>query len=214
VVGLTDRSSKMTGSVHIEWCWRQWEGEYRRHLAVVAPLGEWTRAIEMKARLALGAGIAVVAMLVLAGCGATTGTAAPSSTPTSPPTQAPTSTPNPLVLAPATTPSVVGICSEQLTYGADGNAGPITCSNGAVNVLAWNYYVPMNAGLFTAGPNASPSQIESMECNGFKSRTESWTIPIGQSIYGLAQAYYGWSFGINPAPGASNYEIPNSCGAG
>jgi hypothetical protein len=150
----------------------------------------------------------LLAALVLAGCGRASATTTPSPTPTSAPTQARSSTPNPLILAPATTPSTVGICSEQLEYGADGTAGPITCSTGAVNVLAWSYYVPINDGLFSAGTDASPSQIEALEASALKSSTEGWSIPIGDDFFCLASDYYGWNFGLDlaPAPAGTSYS--------
>ena len=104
-------------------------------------------------------------------------------TPTAAPSPSPSPTANPVVLNPATTPSVVGTCSQQLSFGADGNAGPIICTNGAVNVLAWNYFITGSAGLFSAGSDATPGQIEQLE-----SSAQGWTGPIGQSVYCLAAA--------------------------
>jgi hypothetical protein len=116
-------------------------------------------------------------------------------TPIPAPSPSPSPTVNPVVLNPATTPSVAGTCSEQLSFGADGNAGPIVCTNGAVNVLAWNYFTTSSAGLFAAGSNATPAQIQQLE-----SSAQGWTGPIGQSVYCLAAAYYAWSFGLNLDP--------------
>jgi hypothetical protein len=157
-------------------------------------------------------GIAAIGpfIVLLAACGATgAGTATPTAatqastatptahvaTPTAAPSPSPSPTIAPVVLNPATTPSVVGTCTEQLSFGADGNAGPIVCTNGAVNVLAWNYFITSSAGLFAAGSNATPGQIQQLE-----SSAQGWTGPIGQSVYCLAAAYYGWSFGLNLDP--------------
>lgn len=153
--------------------------------------------------------IAAVALgvlaLGLAGCASTpTNSASNSGGQPSAPTQTPTSTPNPLILAPATTPSSVGICSQQMSYGADGNASPIVCSNGAINVVAWNSLEPNAPALFAAGADASEGQVQNLvsRLNG--------PIPSNESEYCLVQAYYGWSFGINLDP-ASQVVASASC---
>lgn len=157
--------------------------------------------------------LASLALLVV-GCGSTP----PSSIPTTSPTQAPaqqstpTPTPNPLILAPATTPSAVGVCTQQMEFGADGNASPILCSDGAVNTLAWTYFDQSYPGIFAIGAYATVNQVAQavtqMETNG--------TIPTEESAYCLAKAYYGWQFGISLDPanqtGASascSQDIPN-----
>lgn len=139
-------------------------------------------------------GGAAMLLVVLAGCGGTTGTVTPSSAPTLAPTQAPTSTPNPLILAPATTPSAVGICEQQLSFGS--SAGPILCSNGAVNILAWQYFVKSYAAIFELGAYATPGQIEQV--------TSHMSDPMSQAedAYCLAKAYYGWTYTSNLGPQA------------
>lgn len=109
------------------------------------------------------------------------------------------------VLSPATVPPVVGLCSAQLSYGADGNAAPLFCSNGEINRLAWSYFAKVNLRVTTLGPNASPSDVESAvstDMNG------SSTGPIECSAYQLAAVYYGWSFGIDPTSGAITGGCP------
>lgn len=141
-------------------------------------------------------GVGVIALL--AGCGATApgsgGNSGGSGNQASTPTQAPTTTPNPLILAPATTPSTVGICSQQMSFGADGNASPIVCSNGAINVVAWNYLEPNAPALFAAGADASEGQVQNLVSQ------LTGPIPSNESEYCLVQAYYGWSFAINLDP--------------
>ena len=148
--------------------------------------------------------------LLVVGCGSTTAVA----TQTTPPTQAPaqqstpTPTPNPLILAPATTPSSVGICTQQMSFGADGNASPLLCSDGAVNTLAWTYFNQMYPGIFSIGAYATLSEIQQavtqLETGG--------PIPDQESAYCLAKAYYGWQFAISLDP-ANQVGLPggSSC---
>lgn len=150
--------------------------------------------------------------LLVVGCasGPTSG-AAPSS-PSQVPAQqsAPTPTPNPLVLAPATTPSSVGVCTQQMSFGADGNATPILCSDGAVNTLAWTYFDQMYPDIFALGAYATEAQV------GQAVSQMVPPLPDEESAYCLAKAYYDWSFAIpmDPVaqvlPGAScATDVPN-----
>lgn len=102
------------------------------------------------------------------------------------------------VLPPASVPPVVGICSAQLSYGADGNASPLFCSNGEINRLAWEYFAKGNPRVMALGPNASDSDVESAVSSDIVGSTG----PIECSAFQLAYVYYGWSFGVNPTSGA------------
>lgn len=148
--------------------------------------------------------------ILVVGCGSSPTAAPQTTTPTQVPTQqgtpTPTSTPNPLILAPATTPSSVGVCTQQMSFGADGNANPILCSDGAVNTLAWTYFNQQYPGIFAIGAYATASQVQqavtAMESNG--------TIPTEESAYCLAKAYFGWQFGISLDP-ANQTGVSSSC---
>ena len=83
----------------------------------------------------------------------------------------------------------------QLSYGADGNAGPVTCPNGDVNVLAWKYFAPDKPKVMALGPYASPLQVLSAMCADMPHST----YPIEGSIEKISAAYYGWQFGIDMA---------------
>ncbi len=105
----------------------------------------------------------------------------------------------------------VGVCTEQLSFGADGNADPIVCADGAINTVAWQYFLSESAGLLSAGEYATPPQIQ-----GLEAAAQGWTEPIGESVYCLAAAYYGWRFAVNldPESAASSSatcasDIPN-----
>ncbi len=152
--------------------------------------------------------VAILVLTLLAGCGSAPATPL-SPSPSSPtPAQQTTSTPtpNPLILAPATTPSSVGVCTQQMSFGADGNASPILCSDGAVNSLAWTYFVQSYPGIFAIGAYATENQVaqavSQMETNG--------TIPTEESAYCLAKAYYGWQFAISLDP-ANQTGVTASC---
>jgi len=144
------------------------------------------------------------------GCSSTPTTSTPSSASNQAPSQqstpTPTPTPNPLILPPATTPSSVGVCTQQMEFGADGNASPILCSDGAVNTLAWTYFGRMYPSVFAIGAYATAAQVQQtvtqMEAHG--------TIPTEESAYCLAKAYYGWQFGISLDP-ANQTGVSSSC---
>lgn len=168
----------------------------------------------------VGGGIAVIAALSIAGCGGTatstrhsrstlgaTGvTTAPSLTisvaPTTPPAPSTTvdSTPRTTAgtlrqrLPPATVAPEVNECVQQLIFEAYGTAGPLTCANGDLNTVAWDYYAKNSPLVLTLGSYATPSEVERALCSDLPTST----IPIETDIYHLAALYYGWSFAINP----------------
>jgi len=121
----------------------------------------------------------------------------------------PTPTPNPLILAPATTPSSVGICTQQMSFGVDGNANPILCSDGAVNTIAWSYFDQMYPDILALGAYATEAQVQ--QAVGQMAPP----IPDEEGAYCLAKAYYGWQFAtpIDPvypiSGGTCAQDIPN-----
>lgn len=159
--------------------------------------------------IVLLAGLGVLA----AGCSSIPTTSTPSSASNQAPSQqstpTPTPTPNPLILPPATTPSSVGICQQQLSFGADGDASPLFCQNGAVNVLAWRYFQSAYPAIFALGAYATPNQIQQVTSK------MSPPFPDADSAYCLAKAYYGWSYAesLNPADTqqGGQYGALNSC---
>jgi serine/threonine protein kinase len=94
--------------------------------------------------------------------------AASTRTPTSPPSSSspPTTVSTPTgvtsgtraVLAPATIPPVVNECSQQLSFGVDGDAAPLTCVDGSLNAVAWAYFAKGNPTVMSLGPDATPSR--------------------------------------------------------
>jgi hypothetical protein len=98
----------------------------------------------------------------------------------------------------------VDLCSEQLSFGADGNAGPLFCANGALNTVAWDYFAKNNPQVLPLGPNATPAQVQQAVCSDVRNSTN----PIETSTYKLAVAYYGWSFGVDPTEALTNGGCP------
>ena len=138
---------------------------------------------------------------------------APATTGATPSTSAPASTgasARLAILAPATVPPVTAECTEQVTYDADGNVIPLTCTNGGVNTIAWHTYAygqsgttPDGSELLRLGQYASPTQVYQAMCYDYANvyKTKSVT----ESAEEIAAAYYGWQFaGGSPA---SEFEI-------
>lgn len=160
--------------------------------------------VRLRSRAAAG-GLALITVGLLAGCG----TVGPSVGGHLQPT--PTPNANASILPPAYIASAVGVCSAELTYAADGSAGPLFCGgqygdgtwqygtvglgleSAPVNELAWDYYSPMNGSLFTAGPDTTAAEAQALVC-----ANPGGTIPITSDTYYLAAAYYGWNFAVDP----------------
>ena len=100
------------------------------------------------------------------------------------------------MLPPANDPPVANLCRATITVGSDGNASPLFCHSGALNVLAWSYYGAISSSILSLGLNPSSGQPQSAMCddiahNGAKAVQEA-------NAYKLAAAYYGWSFTFDP----------------
>jgi hypothetical protein len=89
----------------------------------------------------------------------------------------------------------VSECSAQLQIGADGNAGPITCPNGDLNALGWDYFEKSTPLIMSLGPDVTLAEVQEALCADLHNST----IPIETSAYNMAALYYGWRFGIDPA---------------
>lgn len=100
----------------------------------------------------------------------------------------------PAVLVPASVPPVVGECSQELGFGGDGNASPVICRNGDVNVLAWSYFATVDSVLLGMGRRATEQEVQTQLCSDL----EHSTVPVEQSAYKLAETYYGWRFARDP----------------
>ncbi len=150
--------------------------------------------------------LAAVAVFVLGGC-ASSESASSSNTPTPTPSAAATpsasATPGgetPVAtqrLAPAPDLPIGALCSTQITVTADGNATPLLCRSGAVNVPAWRFYAEVSASVLGLGLNPTQGQVQGAICDDFKHNHATKTAET--SGYKLATAYYGWTFNVDPA---------------
>lgn len=131
-------------------------------------------------------------------------TPTPSSTPTA--TAEPTPSPPPgdegtpvarQVLPPASDLPNGALCTAPIHATADGNADPLLCTGGAVNVQAWKFYASISASILGLGLNPTEGQAQSAICDDFNHNHA--TKPEETSGFQLAKAYYGWSFTIDPA---------------
>jgi len=101
------------------------------------------------------------------------------------------------VLAPASDLPVANLCSSQITITADGNATPLLCRSGAVNVQAWRYYAGVSASVLGLGLNPTQGQAQSAVCDDLAHNHASRSEEVNG--YKLAVAYYGWTFNLDPA---------------
>lgn len=105
------------------------------------------------------------------------------------------------ILKPATLPPKIPECNAPLSYATNGNPSPIQCSNGALNIQAWNALAATEPTVMKLGYSPTQSQVESAICadanaaNQFQSAAV--TAPIETTAYKIASLYYGWHFSIN-----------------
>jgi hypothetical protein len=99
------------------------------------------------------------------------------------------------VLPPAPDLPVAQLCSAQITTTVDGNATPLLCHSGAVNVQAWKYYASISASILGLGLNPTQGQAESAICDDINHNHA--TRAEEASGYRLAATYYGWSFTVD-----------------
>lgn len=102
-----------------------------------------------------------------------------------------------IILSPANVPPRVGLCRQQLLIGADGNAGPISCSNGELNEVAWQYFAKGNLDVMALGSDVLPDQVLRAMCSDVQSGGSTRVIEV--SAYNISALYYGWKFGISPS---------------
>jgi hypothetical protein len=77
------------------------------------------------------------------------------------------------------------------------------CHNGAINILAWNYFATIDSPLLGLGRDATEQRVETQLCADL----DHSTVPIERSAYTLARAYYGWKFGASPL----NMLVDDAC---
>ena len=99
------------------------------------------------------------------------------------------------MLAPATDLPVASLCQTDIAFTADGNATPLLCKSGALNVQAWFFYKSVSASVLGIGLNPTEGQVESAICDDLNHNKA--TRSEEASGYKLASTYYGWSFAID-----------------
>lgn len=128
----------------------------------------------------------------------------PSPSPTPSPTPPYAASPSPLPmgspvprqpLAPAQDLPLVGLCSAPLQYTADGNAQPLLCRGGEVNVQAWNFYKAVEPSVLGLPRSATLQDIYAAMCRD--GQTINATRPEVEYSYQIAAAYHAWTYVFN-----------------
>ena len=142
--------------------------------------------------------VAIAVVVILSGCSSSaSSTQSTSPSPVSRPSPFSSSTPVARqVLPPARSLPVVALCSQLLTPSQDGGATPLTCANGALNILAWRLYATLSPRVLSAGSATTDSKVRAAMCADWIGGHA--TAPEERSAYELAAAYYGWSFDTDP----------------
>jgi hypothetical protein len=102
------------------------------------------------------------------------------------------------VLPPATVPPKIAECQRRLYVSTDGNRGPLTCSSGALNTVAWQSFADETPHLLIMrlGEHATLRLVVRTLCKDLVHQHS--TGPIETSAYTLAALYYGWHFSTDP----------------
>ncbi len=151
----------------------------------------------------------LMALVVLAACGATVhggnpGPVATLSRTVSPEASAPPMVPADIssptavgtsvasrILPPATVLPAVPLCTAPVQVFQDGNAGPLLCRGGALNVAAWQWFEQsLQPPVMAAGPGLSADAQRAALC---RVGPQNMTVPEAESAYWLAAVYYGWT---------------------
>jgi hypothetical protein len=134
-------------------------------------------ALRRRAQGRLGAAAFVaVASITLAACGSSSSSSAPQLDQT--------------VLAPATVAPVVHECHQTVTKTQDGNAMPLICDAGGLNVDAWNFYAKLGTSVMSIGRTSTVARLIAAMCNDVivNHATSSQEV----SAAALASYYYAW----------------------
>jgi hypothetical protein len=93
------------------------------------------------------------------------------------------------VLPQAVGPPVHAECAPGFRLDADGNAGPATCQGDAVNVATWDFFAASKPPLLALGRAATECEVARAYDD------DQLTAPMNFTVFELASAYYGWTFG-------------------
>lgn len=102
-----------------------------------------------------------------------------------------------------------------LSFGADGNFSPVTCSDGHPNLQAVLYVtrgdLASQSQLLNLGRYASPDQVTAAACHDLLNGGSGGTIPIVTSEADLAWAENSWIFGGLTEQSLSSYLVDDGC---
>jgi hypothetical protein len=120
-----------------------------------------------------------------------------------------TSSTNPhAVLSPATVPPKVPECSQAIVYGTNGSPSPLQCSNGELNVTAWNALSALEPTVMSLGYSASIAQVQAAICSDANAAdadsSAATSAAIEGAVYQISVLYYGWNFTSNPSAVLTN----------
>jgi len=105
---------------------------------------------------------------------------------------------SPNILAPASVPPVVGLCTQPLTTSVDGPVTPLFCPNGEINTVAWKNLAAGGSNVMALNRDSGPGEVRAAIEKDIQYRQSG----IGEcSAALLAAAYYGWGFHIDPVDG-------------
>lgn len=107
-----------------------------------------------------------------------------------------TSEPPPTLIL-ATAAPMVGECAASLQHQPSEAVTPLTCPDGSVNVLAWDYLIRYNYEVQALGSTPSLGELEGAFCS--KYQVQATPEPVAIDLYQIAAAYYGWHFFANPS---------------
>jgi hypothetical protein len=109
------------------------------------------------------------------------------------------------VLPRATGPPVNEECAPRFLVDEDGNGSPDICGGDRVNVATWDYFAGRQPPMMSLGRTATKCQVAADYDDDHLNLT--WN----DSVYEMAKAYYGWTFGkaftvqlVNAGPYADN----------
>lgn len=106
------------------------------------------------------------------------------------------------ILSPATVAPKVAECSEALSYSSLGVPGPLSCTNGDLNIQAWQSLSAQEPKVMSLGYSANISQVQSAICSDAQAAASD-SAPgadnaIEISAYDIANLYFGWNFSSDP----------------
>lgn len=110
------------------------------------------------------------------------------------------------VLSPATVPSKVAECDQNITFTSNGNSSPIQCANGDLNVTEWNALSALEPKVMTLGYKATAAQVQAALCSDVDANVSN---PIELTVYHITSLYYGWHFSTNPSVVITNGTCVN-----